>query len=366
MAIGVLISLLFCLAVTFFYWIRNKSTYFERYGFLHKKPTFPYGNTNGVGTEFHLSRVLKQFYEEFKDKAPAHGMFHMLLSPTFTVTDLDVIKEILIKDFDNFRNRGMYHAEHDVLSNHLFLIEDEPWKTMRNNLSPTFTSGKMKMMFHTVLDISNQLVAYVKQHPDDVVEVKEVLARFTTDVIGNVAFGLESNSLKDPNSTFRKMGLKFFNFDRRRQLKAFAVVSNKTIAKVLKISLTPKDVSDFFIATIRDTVNYRRKNKIERKDFLDLLMKVNNGGKSLTLNEMTAQSFVFWIAGFETSSSTATFCLYFLSLNQDIQDKLRNEIRTILAKYDNQITYDAMMEMKYLQMVIDGELNYPKPISGQK
>lgn len=354
MSVGVLISLLFGAAVAFYYWIQSRAGYFERLGFLSKKPTFPHGNLKGVGTELHLSHVLKQCYEEFKNKAPAYGLYQFLMSPTFIVTDLDVIKQILIKDFDNFRNRGIFHSEDDVLSNHLFLIEDEPWKTMRHNLSPTFTSGKMKGMFHTVLDISDQLVAYMKDQ-GEIVEVKEVLAKFTTDVIGNVAFGLESNSLKDADSMFRKMGLKFFHFDRIRQLKALMVISFQTIAKTLKIGFTPKDVSDFFIATIRDTVDYRKKNKIERKDFLDLLMKVNNGGKPLTLNEMTAQSFLFWIAGFETSSSTATFCLYFLSIHQDIQEKLRTEIRATLSKYNNQITYEAMMEMKYLQMVIDGE-----------
>lgn len=353
MAIGVFISLLVGAAIALYFWIRSKWTYLESRGFLSNEPTFPRGNLKGVGTKLHFSDVLKKSYEQFKSKAPVHGLYQFFLRPTFVVTDLDVIKEILIKDFDNFRNRGIYHSEEDVLSNHLFSIEDEPWKTMRNNLSPTFTSGKMKTYFHTVLDISNQMVDYMKNQ-GDVVEVKEVLARFTTDVIGNVAFGLESNALHDPNSTFRKMGLKFFNFDRKRQLKALTIIAFKTIAKKLKVTISPKDVSDFFITTIRDTVDYRKNNKIERKDFLDLLMKINNGGKRLSLNEMTAQSFVFWIAGFETSSSTATFCLYFLSMYQETQEKLRKEIQSTLAKHDNQITYEAMMEMKYLQMVIDG------------
>lgn len=361
MAVGVFISLLLAAAAAIYYWIRSKYTYFERHGFLSKKPTFPQGNLVGIGKKFHFSHILKQFYDEYKKKAPVHGLYQFLMVPSFVVTDLDVIKDILIKDFDNFRNRGIYHTEDDVLSNHLFLIEDEPWKTMRTNLTPTFTSGKMKVMFHTVLDISNKLVDYMKRQ-EEIVEVKEVLAKFTTDVIGSVAFGLESNSLSDPNSTFRKMGLKFFNFDRRRQIRAFIVLSFQSIAKKLKVALTPKDVSDFFIATIRDTVDYRQKNKIERKDFLDLLMKMKSNGRPLTLNEMTAQSFLFWIAGFETSSSTATFCLYFLSIHQDVQDKLRTEIQTTLSKYDNQITYEGIMEMKYLQMVIDEALRLYGPV----
>ncbi|KAG4073864.1 hypothetical protein HA402_014069 [Bradysia odoriphaga] len=320
-------NLLFGAAVACWYWIRSKATYFERLGFLSKRPTFPHGNLKGVDTEFHLSHALKQLYEEFKNKSAVHGLYRHLMSPIFVVTDLDVIKDILIKDFDNFRNRGIIKLEHDVLFNHLFSIQDEPWKTMRSNLSPSFTSGKMKIMFHTVVDISHQLVAYMKEQDVDVVEVKEVLGRFTTDVIGNVAFGLESNSLQEPNSMFRKMGLKFFSMDRIRLAIAIAAQNVPNADRCDRI----------FPIIIRDTVDYRRKNKIERKDFLDLLLKVDNGGRPLSLNEMTAQSFLFWIAGFESSSSTATFCLYLLSINQNIQDELRNEIRTTLSKYDNQI-----------------------------
>lgn len=65
----------------------------------------------------------------------------------------------------------------------------------------------------------------------------------------------------------------------------------------------------------------------------------------------------FDFEGFETSSSTSTFVVYALAMYQGIQEKLRNEINRVLAKHDNKITYEAMQEMTYLQMVIDGEQN---------
>ena len=58
--------------------------------------------------------------------------------------------------------------------------------------------------------------------------------------------------------------------------------------------------------------------------------------------------------GFETSSSTSSFALYNLSLNQDLQEKTREEIQKVIKNHDGKITYEAIMEMKYLQMVIDG------------
>jgi cytochrome P450 len=64
---------------------------------------------------------------------------------------------------------------------------------------------------------------------------------------------------------------------------------------------------------------------------------------------------VFFAAGFETSSTTMTFCLYELALNPDIQQRLRAEIDTVLHKYGGNITYESVLEMKYLEKVVDGK-----------
>jgi cytochrome P450 family 6 len=75
------------------------------------------------------------------------------------------------------------------------------------------------------------------------------------------------------------------------------------------------------------------------------------------MKSLAAQAFVFFLGGFETSSTTMTFCLYELSVNPDIQERLRSEIDNMLEKYDGNITYEAIQEMNYLDKVIAGEVN---------
>lgn len=70
---------------------------------------------------------------------------------------------------------------------------------------------------------------------------------------------------------------------------------------------------------------------------------------------LTAQAFVFFIAGFETSSTTMSHAMYELALNQNIQDKLREEIHTTLDNNNGQLTYDAVKNMTYLDKVFKGK-----------
>lgn len=83
-------------------------------------------------------------------------------------------------------------------------------------------------------------------------------------------------------------------------------------------------------------------------------MQIEN---KLTMMEAAAQAYVFFLAGFETSSTTVTFCLYELAKNQDIQNKVREEIQTMIKK-NGDLTYNALNDMNYLHKVISGSFIY--------
>lgn len=74
----------------------------------------------------------------------------------------------------------------------------------------------------------------------------------------------------------------------------------------------------------------------------------------MTVDFMAAQCFLFFGAGFETTSSTLSFLLLELAYNKDIQRKMREEINTTLNKHGGMFTYETLKEMNYTDMVIAG------------
>lgn len=75
---------------------------------------------------------------------------------------------------------------------------------------------------------------------------------------------------------------------------------------------------------------------------------------ALSHDDITAQATIFFIAGFETSSTAISFACLEMAVNNDVQRKAQLEIDEVLSNHDGKLTYDALKEMKYLDCVIQG------------
>lgn len=120
---GVVFLLLIGFVTAAYYYLRGKMNYWKKRGVPCDEPSLLLGNLDGVGKTIHFTTNIQVIYEKHKIGNKVCG-FYLLQTPRLIVIDLDLIKSILIKDFNNFVDRGIYHnPEVDPLSAHLFALE---------------------------------------------------------------------------------------------------------------------------------------------------------------------------------------------------------------------------------------------------
>ncbi|XP_053670575.1 probable cytochrome P450 6a14 [Anopheles nili] len=374
----VLVAFVFVVSIVYLF-IRSKHEYWKNNGFPYiSNPHFFFGHAKGQGTERHGAVIHQELYKIFKQRGERYGGISQFVIPSVIVVDPELIKTILVKDFNVFHDHGVFNnAKDDPLSAHLFAMEGNPWRLLRQKLTPTFTSGRMKQMFGTIWDVALELEKFMEENYNQPeIEMKDVLGRFTTDVIGTCAFGIDCNSLKNPDSEFRKYGNKAFEQTPLVLMKFFFAFAYPGLVRKFRMKITYDDVERFFLSIVQKTVDYRESNNVKRNDFMNLLIQIKNKGRlddtddgsvgkgevGMTQNELAAQAFVFFLAGFETSSTTQSFCLYELAKNPDIQERLRQEINRAIEENDGQVTYDAVMGIQYLDNVINETLRKYPPV----
>ncbi|KAG5672094.1 hypothetical protein PVAND_002249 [Polypedilum vanderplanki] len=345
-------------------WIKKRYRYWKDQGFLQEDATFPMGSFKNVGTKETEFEAFDSCYKKFKGKVQAVGIYSFL-SPAILLIDLELIKNIYVKEFSSFQSRGMYYNEEvDPLSANLLTLDGQKWKERRVKLTQMFTSGKMKMMFEIIDSIGDKLVTVLENKLTESCnqDMRNWAQRFTADNIGNTSFGLECKCLEDENSKFMKYGRKMFDLSIFEVMRFMFSMSFPNISKKLGLRFFSKEVADFFYETFIQTFEYREKNNVQRNDFVSMLLELKD---QFTKVQLAAESTLVFGGGYETSSTLMTFILYELALNPDIQQKLRDEIESRIEENDGKLTYEMLNELKFLDMVTNETLRkYPPIASG--
>ncbi|XP_005054484.2 PREDICTED: cytochrome P450 3A29-like [Ficedula albicollis] len=295
--------------------------------------------------------------------------------PTLAVTDPQIIKSVLVKDcYTIFTNRRRTDLV-GVLSNAVSLAEDEHWKRLRTVLSPTFTSGKLKEMFPIMKHYGEVLVKNVQKQvkENSSIAVKDIFGSYGLDVVTSTSFGVNIDSMNNPKDPFVREMKKLVKFDFFDPVFILSFVFPFLIPIMAKmnVNIFPKDAVDFFMRSVAKIKQEREKEAHKgRVDFLQLMIESQRSGsqgnngenhsyKALTDTEVLAQAFIFIFAGYEPTSNSLGYLAYELALHPDVQEKLLQEIDTVLPN-KAPLTYEALTKLEYLDMTLNESLRlYP-------
>lgn len=94
--------------------LRKKQGYWKSLGIPCEEPHFILGNLSGVQTKRGFWQIWEEYYNRFKGTGPFAG-FYWFFKPAVFVLDPALVKNILIKDFSNFTDRGFFTMKKMIL-----------------------------------------------------------------------------------------------------------------------------------------------------------------------------------------------------------------------------------------------------------
>ncbi|XP_075979476.1 putative cytochrome P450 6a13 [Anticarsia gemmatalis] len=312
--------------------------------------------------------ILTDIYNNHED-APAVGI-GSFFNKALYVKDPVNIQHMTHADFPSFYHRGFPYIEEDLLAHNVLLLHGPEWKLIRQKLSPLFTVAKLKSMYYIIDRSAQDFVEYLKLNPDKLTsDGYDITGHFCAAAISAAVFGIGTKSTFD--SPFCDMVRDALTPTMSLNLKFVIGGLSNELFEALKLNLFGKH-EDFFVGAMKQVIKQREQEGVKRHDFVDLCVNLKKNGTMVdpdtgfslepTDEVLAAQAFFFFLAGVDPSSATMFAAMMELGRHPEIQERVHKEVDAIFEKYNNQLTYDAITEMGYLDNIISECLRLYSPV----
>ncbi|KAH6919089.1 cytochrome P450 [Coprinopsis sp. MPI-PUGE-AT-0042] len=359
----------------------------------------PEGRTFLLGHLFKLFNPKEGFHNQerlVREHDQVAKIGGVLGSDTLLVSDPKALYYILVKDQDVAWDEGenFLAVNSAVFGPGVLSTQGHKHKQQRKVLNTVFSTSHIRNMASIFDEITSKLaetLSNIAGQERKEVEVFDWITRGALEIIGQGGFGYSFDTLSEhdkphPFASSVKILFRLMNETLPMQLFVLPLVrkyniGGKRIQRFVMENLTrgsPRRLVEVVDVMHRTSLEIygARKQSLElggedssRKDILTALMQANtsrDAGERLTDEEIIAQISTFTFAGMDTTSSALARLLCLLSERQDVQDRLRAEIREAKERH-GRLDYDQLMALPYLDAVCRETLRMypPGPIAAR-
>nr|ADE05588.1 cytochrome P450 332A5 [Manduca sexta] len=357
-------------AIYFFF--KKNYNYWKNRGIHYEEPFLIFGNLSYV--------MRKSSWQMFKDwgkrnSSDYYGIF-LGWKPALIIQSPEYAKMILVKDHHHFLDRYLYSSyDSDPLGSlNVFSVKSPLWKNIRQELTPMFTSNRLKVLTELMNVNAKHLVNKIQRDYIDKrepVNLKELFSMYASDTVGYTVFGIHVSALNDPSSPLWYITKHMVKWTFSRGFEFTMIFFLPFIARTLRLTLFSQPATEYVQKLFWGTVKERQSNgKTSDKDLVNHLLRLKEdlklpaeAGSQLAEDMMLAQAAVFIFGSVETSSTTLSYCLQELAHHPEEQEKLYEEIDKKVKESGNDVlNYTDLMELKYLSACILETLRKYPPV----
>ncbi|XP_054161126.1 cytochrome P450 3A30-like [Oppia nitens] len=384
----ILITIVCLVAILFYRHLNRNYSYWSDRGLKGPKPIIWFGNT----FEELFRRISLIDRERRLKYGPTYGVFEGT-DPILVTSDPRLIKNILVKDFNTFRNRLrvlLTPADHPIYRHVIDNTKDDDWLRMRAVVKTLFTDIKLRSMVSKIeanlRNLTKALDGWLGRETDAeaVVDIREMFVNQGIDLIGSAMFSLDQDSFSRQQSAvqtndftplikriffpskFRilaifvlpKFLLQFLDICNIMSKQALNDFADLTVRQITKRKQSPDDVYEDFLQSLlnrcRDFQERQQQKQTVQTSSSDEVLQ--NNKQMLATEEVVANVFSLFQGAFDGHSISMTFITYELAVNPDCQQRVYDEISQCWDQSTGQFDFETLVRLDYLDACISEAL----------
>uniref|UniRef100_A0A2C9JYP8 Cytochrome P450 n=1 Tax=Biomphalaria glabrata TaxID=6526 RepID=A0A2C9JYP8_BIOGL len=268
---------------------------------------------------FEMQRV---FYNKYKDKK-VYGWYDAR-RPAIVVRDLDIVKDICVKNFNSFIDRHTLFDAEPPLRDNLLNLRGEHWRRVRNTLSPTLTC---------ISDLTF-LLSHINQLVNNFREVLHRLLRHDRQA----EFREERSDLREKQNQGEQ---------ERVRVQHFLGFNGEFVLGIFEgVNLQAKPSAG-------DDVQGEAGTDLSQLNIFAAFYKCTFS------SSLQGQAIVFILAGYDTVATVLSFTLFFLAMHPECCQKAQAEVDAKCGKEFPD--YDKVQTLTYLDMCINEAIRLVPP-----
>ncbi|MED6200243.1 hypothetical protein PIB30_083194 [Stylosanthes scabra] len=321
------------------------------------------------------NRLLEWFTELLAESPTNTIVVHRLGSRRTIVTaNPSNVEYILKTNFFNFpKGKPFTHVLGDFLGNGIFNVDGDRWFSQRKVASHEFSARSLRefLMYTLAEEVHRRLVPAlegVSYGDDGVLDLQEILTRFSFNVICKFAMGSGNVCSLDPcvpvSSLWRAFNVAAAISARRGAAPLFVIWKVKRLLRVgseRRLKEAVLEVHTHVMNMIHEKKKKRKKKEEEEKEMMksnreDLMSRLICGGYEGDVIRDMVISFV--MAGKDTTSAALTWFFWILSHYPHVEEKILKE-----AEANEPLNYESLKRLNFLKACLCESMRLFPPVA---